>query len=192
MKLRSSSGWGTSTQKPRSFRWPSSTSSSGARIDPQLSPHEWAIGHTFEYTFDLAKPDNAGNRSTKAKQKPSRKPQRKNTSKSTQKAGKPARRPEPTPAETEAKREKRLEHDHRRNQSEKRREYHRNRAQEQREKAKELGKCRNCSKPAILSQTRCPRCAEAHRQSRRLSDARRRAMDRGMESAEEWSTPSPM
>ena len=155
----------------------------GRNRPPRQTPHGWAIGHTFEYTFDLPKPDSAGNRSTKAKQKPSRKPQRKNTSKSTQKAGKPARRPEPTPAETEAKRDKRLEHDRRRNQSEERREYHRNRAQEQRQKAKELGQCRNCSDPAILSQTRCPRCAEAHRQSRRRSDARRRAAARGERAA---------
>ena len=138
------------------------------------APHGWAIGHTFEYTSDLPKPDNAGNRSTKAKQKPSRKPQRKNTSKSTQKAGKPAHCPEPTPAETEAKREKRLEHDRRRNQSEERREYNRSYAQEQRRIAKEASKCRDCSKPAIPGQTRCPTCAERHRQSRRRSDAKRR------------------
>ena len=55
-------------------------------------------------------------------------------------------------------------------------EYNRRLAQEQRQKAKELGKCRNCSEPAIPDQTRCPECAEAHRQSRRRSDAKRRAM----------------
>ena len=55
-------------------------------------------------------------------------------------------------------------------------EYNRRLAQEQRQKAKELGKCRNCTEhTAILHQTRCPTCAENHRQSRRLSDARRRA-----------------
>ena len=60
------------------------------------------------------------------------------------------------------------------------REYQRELAQEQRQRqrAKELGRCRNCSKPAILGQTRCPTCAEAHRQSRRHSDARRRAAAR--------------
>ena len=42
-------------------------------------------------------------------------------------------------------------------------EYNRRLAQEQRQKAKELGKCRICSEPAILHQTRCPTCAEAHR-----------------------------
>jgi hypothetical protein len=96
------------------------------------------------------------------------------------------------PAAQEAKLMRRREYERARSKSPERMEYNRRLAQEQRQKAKELGKCRNCSEPAILHQTRCPACAEAHRQSSRLSDARRRAMDRGMESAEEWSTPSPM
>ena len=58
-------------------------------------------------------------------------------------------------------------------------EYNRRLAQEQRQKAKELGKCRNCTEhTAIPGQTRCPTCAEAHRQSRRLSDAKRRAANK--------------
>lgn len=40
---------------------------------------------------------------------------------------------------------------------------------------KELGQCRDCNSPAIPGQTRCEKCAEAHRQSNRRSDARRRA-----------------
>ena len=66
-----------------------------------------------------------------------------------------------------------------------RREYHRRFAQQQRQKAKELGKCRNCGKPAILSQTRCHTCAKNHRQSRRSSDARRRAEAKGGLTTEE-------
>ena len=59
-------------------------------------------------------------------------------------------------------------------------EYNRRLAQEQRQKAKELGRCRNCTKhTAIPGQTRCPECAEAHRQSRRRSDAKRRAAAKG-------------
>ena len=54
-------------------------------------------------------------------------------------------------------------------------EYNRRLAQEQRRIAKATGKCKSCPAPAIPGQTRCPACAEVHRQSRRLSDARRRA-----------------
>ena len=69
----------------------------------------------------------------------------------------------------------RREYDKARSRSPERREYNRHLAQEQRQKARETGQCRNCSRPAIPGQTRCPACAEAHRQSRRISDARRRA-----------------
>ncbi len=79
------------------------------------------------------------------------------------------------PATQEAKLLRCREYEQARSKSPERMEYNRRLAQEQRQKAKELGQCRNCSEPAILSQTRCPRCAEAHRQSRRHSDARRRA-----------------
>ena len=93
--------------------------------------------------------------------------------------------PQETPlAKTNGTRQNRRAYEKVRNKTPERREYNRRHAQEQRQKAKELGQCRNCSEPAILSQTRCPTCAEHHRQSRRRSDARRRTMDRGMESAE--------
>ena len=55
-------------------------------------------------------------------------------------------------------------------------EYNWSLAQEQRQKAKELGKCRISPNPAIPGQTRCSDCAEHHRQSRRRSDAGRRAV----------------
>ena len=79
------------------------------------------------------------------------------------------------PGAQEAKLLRCREYERARSKSPERMEYNRRLAQEQRQKAKELGQCRNCSEPAILHQTRCPACAEAHRQSRRLSDAKRRA-----------------
>ena len=44
-----------------------------------------------------------------------------------------------------------------------------------RTKAKGLGLCRHCSKPAIPGQTRCEPCAERHRVSRRVHDIKRNA-----------------
>ena len=89
--------------------------------------HKWAIGHTFEYTFDLPGTDNAGCRSTHTKEKSPQKPSRKNTSRSLQKAsskvGKPVHHPEPTRDEVEAKRQELGEYDRRRNQTEQRKEY---------------------------------------------------------------------
>ena len=71
--------------------------------------------------------------------------------------------------------EQRQEYERARNQTPERREYNRSYAQEQRRIAKEANKCRDCSKPAIPGKTRCEACAESHRQSRRTSDAKRRA-----------------
>ena len=82
-----------------------------------------------------------------------------------------------SPAENEAKREERLEYDRTRSQRPERMEYRRLREQIRRQRAKALGLCRSCSNPAIPGQTRCLTCAEKHRQSRRVNDARRRAMD---------------
>ena len=52
-----------------------------------------------------------------------------------------------------------------RRQTPERKEYQRRFAQEQRQKAKESGKCRDCPAPAITGRTRCATCAENHRQS---------------------------
>ena len=82
----------------------------------------------------------------------------------------PSRTPEDIAAAEEKSRVARREYDEKRNNSQDPREYHRHYAQEQRQKAKELGKCRDCSKPAIPGQTRCPTCAENHRQSRRRNE----------------------
>ena len=69
----------------------------------------------------------------------------------------------------------RREYERVRSQHPERKEYQRLHEQKKRERAKELGPCRNCSKPAIPGQSRCETCAENHRQSRRRSDAKRRA-----------------
>ena len=79
--------------------------------------------------------------------------------------------------------EQRQEYERARNQTPERMEYNRRLAQEQRQKAKEASKCRDCSKPAIPGQTRCEACAESHRQSRRRSDARRRTLAKTIETS---------
>ena len=88
---------------------------------------------------------------------------------------------EETAKQPRAKRtpEQRQEYERARNQTPERREYNRRYAQEQRQQAKQLGKCRDCPEPAITGQTRCPVCGEAHRQSRRRSDDKRRATAKG-------------
>ena len=88
----------------------------------------------------------------------------------------------------ETKKQERAEYERRRNQTPERKEQARLLAQSRQRKAKELGKCRNCIRPAILGQTRCETCAEAHRQSRRRSYAGRRAAAKAMPSAEESAT----
>ena len=66
-----------------------------------------------------------------------------------------------------------------RNRTPERREYRRHYAEEQRQRAGLLGRCQNCSKPAIPSRSRCETCTEAHRQSPRRSYAERRALAKG-------------
>ena len=46
-------------------------------------------------------------------------------------------------------------------------------AKDWRERAKELGLCRDCRGQAIPNQTRCEACAEKHRAQRRQNDAAR-------------------
>ena len=57
-------------------------------------------------------------------------------------------------------------------------EYRRRYAEEQRQRTRLLGRCQKCSKPAIPGESRCKIRAEAHRQSRRRSDAKRRAANK--------------
>ena len=79
----------------------------------------------------------------------------------------PSKTPEDIAAAEEKSRVARREYDKKRNKGQERKDNHRRYAQEQRQTARELGKCRDCSKPAIPGQTRCESCAENHRQSRR-------------------------
>ena len=144
-----------------------------ARTTP-VPPPPRAVGHTFELSFPIPKPANAGNSSKKQK-KTAPKPSRENPKgRSTTKAA-PSRPPEPDPSLAEDRKRKRAEYEQARSQTPERMEYQRLLAQEKRRKAKELGKCRSCSNPATPGQTRCPTCAEKHRQSRGRSDANRRA-----------------
>ena len=157
-------------------------------------PHEWAIGHTFEFSFPL--PGRAqGKRDSSKAAGPG-----KNTAPKTRPSGptvlqKPERRvPQPngnsdhqeTPAaQAGDTHQDRWEYEQARNKSPERIGCQRLYAQKRPQRARELGKCRNCSKPAIPGQSRCETCAEAHRQSRRRSDAKRKAMAKAMPAAEE-------
>ena len=85
------------------------------------------------------------------------------------------------PAIQEAKRQGRQEYDRQRNQTPERRESHRLWAEKRRRKAKEIGKCKSCPNPAKPGQTRCPTCAEKHREYKRRSKAKQEAMAEGTE-----------
>ena len=145
------------------------------------TPHKWAVGHTtFEFSFSLPEPANSGNCSKTKKKQPVPPPRTSTAStrprESPAKARKLKLHTKPDSASVETKKQDRAEYERRRNQTPERKEQARLLAQSRQRKAKELGKCRNCIQPAILGQTRCETCAENHRQSRRRSDAERRAM----------------
>ena len=88
---------------------------------------------------------------------------------------------EPTPAEVEAREQNRHEYERRPERKENKLRH----AQAKRQEAKSLGLCVACGAPPIPDQTRCFSCAEVHRQSRRRSDAKRKAMAKAMPAAEE-------
>ena len=126
-----------------------------------------AVGRTFEFSFDLPEPSNAGGRPP-SRAKPAGKLPRENPTstpprKGTPKAEPTKRRPESATAEVEA-RESRREYDRRRNQTPERGDQKRLFAQEKRRKAKALGLCRDCLNPAIPGKTRCSTCAKKHRE----------------------------
>ena len=153
-------------------RHPHYASMTGPHISQTPPPR--AVGHTFEFSFPipqasqrwklLEEPEENSTKSTR------KIPQAKDTTKAS-----PSRRAEPDPSLEEHRKRKRAEYEQDRSQSPERKEYNRRYEQEKRRRAKELGKCRSCSNPAIPGQTRCPACAEKHRLSRRRSDARQRA-----------------
>ena len=142
-------------------------------VDEETPPLR-AVGRTFEFSFPIPESANAGN-SSKNQKKTARKSSRKNPKARNATRVAPNRRTEPDPSTAEDRKRKRSEYDRARSQTPERMEYRRLLAQEKRRKAKELGKCRTCSNQAIPGQTRCPTCAEKHQQSRRRSDADRRA-----------------
>ena len=139
------------------------------RVPPPLR----AVGHTFEFSFPIPKPANAGN-SSKNQKKTARKSPRKNPkTRNTTKAA--ANHPTvPDPSQMEDRKRKRTEYDRQRDQTPERKEYRRLLAQERRRKVKELVLCKSCPNPAKPGQTRCPTCAEKHLESRIRSNAKRK------------------
>ena len=123
-----------------------------------------AVGRTFEFTFPLPGPSNAGGRPP-TRTKPAGKPPRKSSTstpprKTNPKAQQTKPRPEPATNEAEAKLREPFEHDRKGNTSPERREQHRLQEQERRRKAKESGLCVVCRLPALPDQSRCSTCAD--------------------------------
>ena len=73
-----------------------------------------------------------------------------------------------TPMTDEAKRESRRKYE----KTPERQEAHRRYVQEQRERKKSRGLCKDCPNQAIQGQIRCPTCAEKNRQSHRRNGAK--------------------
>ena len=137
------------------------------RVPPPLR----VVGRTFDSTFPLPGPSNAGGRPP-TRTKPAGKPPRKSSTstpprKANPKAQQTKPHPEPATTEVEAKLREPFEHDRKGNTSPERREQHRLQEQERRRKAKESGLCVVCRLLAIPDQSRCSTCAEKHRASRR-------------------------
>ena len=87
--------------------------------------------------------------------------------------------------------EERREFERVRSQTPERKEYRRQLRRKPIRIAKETGKCKDCSNPAIPGQTKCETCAEKHRQRRRKDDANRRAKANQMPGLQEPATPRP-
>ena len=146
-------------------------------------PHPRVEGRTFEFSFPL--PGNA-----QAKKKRSRAADpgkntgskaRKNhregsagTTRCPQELNGNSTSQEAPSDDAEDQRKKFRKYDRARSQTPERMEYRRLLAQERRQKAKELGKCKSCSNPAKPGQTRCPTCAEKHRESKQRSGTNQR------------------
>ena len=125
-----------------------------------LCPHKWAVGTTFEWEFDFpVHPNPAYNRppEPKRKKKQPAKPAAARTQ--TRKVSKPAATAAKPKASQKPKRVRLT--------PEERQERARARAAASRSKLKDAGLCKDCRQAATPGQTRCPDCAENHRQSRR-------------------------
>ena len=112
----------------------------------------------------------------KNQKKTARKSSRKNPKARNATKAAPNRRTEPDPSPAEDRKRKRAEYDRARSQTPERRDYRHLLAQAKRRKAKELGQCRSCSEQSIPGQTRCPTCAEKHRESKQRSRAKQQAI----------------
>ena len=145
-------------------------------------------GQLFTYTFTLpANPRKFLSQLKKGKGLPkirantstgTRTKDQKNTNKQ---SAPPAERPDAKASELSRPKqttEDRREYYRVRNQEPERKEYKRQHSRKQNQIAKETGKCKDCSDPAIPGQTRCEACAEKHRRSRQKSDAARRAREK--------------
>ena len=81
----------------------------------------------------------------------------------------------PTPLELQERLEKRREYDKKRDQRPERLQSARDNQKRQRQRRKELGKCKVCPQPVIPGQTRCPSCAAKQRQHNDNATAKRQA-----------------
>ena len=165
------------------------------RDDPTIAPRRWGStltyyqiarsrkdcptpvgvthteGQVFQYTIDLNK-KRTGRRQLDREEK---KAPVKTIAKEQLRKPLPRKTPEEIADAEEKRQVARRVYEQARNRNTERREYNRLYAQEKRQKAKELGKCRDCSKPTIPGQTRCPTCVDKHRQSHQRAKAKRRA-----------------
>ena len=138
-----------------------------------ISPRERVEERTWEYTLDLPGTFKA---SRPRKTKTARNPRQKSMQGTS--AGKPKQPAKPTSAQVVPKQGAKLKHALKSSTTLDRKEQNRLHAQDNRQKARELGRCRDCPDPAIPDQTRCERCAEKHRVSRRRWQAGGRGTDR--------------
>ena len=124
-----------------------------------MRPYACSKRIIFPHTFPL--PRKTRPTSTPPKRTAKTKGQKTESKANNRKKPTPAKEPQPKqiPATPEAKRERQSIWN-----------------KERSTRAKALGLCRHCEKPAIQGQTRCERCAEKHRVTRRAYDIKRRAV----------------
>ncbi len=183
------------------LRWPwfprrrgDRPSSRASRVWADAVPPHCILKEFYsQHTFPIPGRPRAGTKQTKRARKKLPKPKPEGDGK---------RSPATKAKDPETARETRQEYEQARNRTPERRAYRLRHAEEQRQRAKLLGKCQKCSKTAIPGETRCPTCAEANRQSRRRSDARRRdaarqaattdKADQWARNADEWNEQRPV
>ena len=129
----------------------------------QGSPLRFSKRIQFSYTVELPVRPNAKRKTAKPKSR-AKKPKKDKRSPRTV-----------SPEELELRQQARQEYERARGQNPERKQLNRDRQQRRRLRAKELGLCKQCLQPAIPDQTRCPSCAEKHRQNHKRAAAERRA-----------------